>query len=65
MIHPKIGGRNLEKFATDYMEKDEEEKEIEILTSPPPVFMTLKKKRVVKIKERLDDSFLRRSRRVA
>lgn len=38
---------------------------VEILDAPPPIFMTPKKKRTVKLKKKLDDSFLRRSKRVA
>ena len=39
--------------------------DVEILEAPPPVFQTPRKKRAVRVKEKLDDSFLRRSRRIS
>jgi len=38
---------------------------LEVLEKAPPVFMTPCKKRVLKVKEKLDDSFLRRSKRLS
>ena len=46
-------------------ETKESEDELELLDATPKVFLTAKKKKVVKIKEQLDDSFLRRSKRVS
>jgi len=39
--------------------------DVEILEAPPPVFQTPRKKRAVRVKEKLNDSFLRRSRRIS
>ena len=39
--------------------------DLEMLDAPPPLFMTPRKKRAFKVKEILDDSFLRRSKRVS
>lgn len=39
--------------------------DVEVLESPPPIFMTPRRKKKLKVKERLDDSFLRRSRRIS
>jgi hypothetical protein len=44
---------------------EESEKELEILEEVPAVFTTPKKKKTVKVKEQLDDSFLRRSNRLS
>ena len=44
------------------MEEEEEGPDMEILDGPPPVFMAPRKKRAIKVKEKLDDSFLRRSK---
>lgn len=90
LLHPKLGGQDLEKEALIYLEEDEEEPEmmieedeyylaghdgdasqheddsdLEVLEGPLDVFKTPQKKRMVKMKEPIDDAFLRRSRRVA
>lgn len=64
LLHPQIGGQALEKITLDYME-EEEDADVEVLDGPPPVFMNPRRKRAVKVKERLDDGFLSRSKRVA
>lgn len=43
----------------------DEEADLVLLDVPPPVFKTPKKKKPLKLKEKLDDSFLRRSRRLS
>ena len=52
-----------EKDDTEVIEVEEKDDDahIEMLDSPPPIFMTPRKKKVFKAKEKLDDSFLRRS----
>jgi len=40
------------------MEEEEGGPDMEILDGPPPVFMAPRKKRAIKVKEKLDDSFL-------
>lgn len=49
--------------ATDVFE--ETDVDVEILDAPPPVFKTPMKKRAIRVKEKIDDSFLRRSRRIS
>lgn len=44
---------------------EDAEADLEVLDAPPAVFQTPRKKKTVKIKERLDDSLLRRSRRIS
>jgi|UPI00081ACC8C hypothetical protein len=44
---------------------EESKNELEILEDVPAVFKTPKKKKTVKVKEQLDDSFLRRSNRLS
>jgi hypothetical protein len=57
------------EVATDDPEKIvEEEKsdsDLKMLDNPPAVFMTPQKKKTVKVKEQLEDNFLRRSKRVS
>jgi hypothetical protein len=57
------------EVATDGPEKIvEEEKsdsDLKMLDNPPAVFMTPQKKKTVKVKEQLEDNFLRRSKRVS
>lgn len=43
----------------------ETDSDVEVLEVPTPMFKTPKKKQYIKVKERLDDSFLRRSKRIA
>jgi len=45
--------------------EEKEDSDLEMLDHPPPVFMTLQKKKTFKIKEKLDDNFMRRSKRVS
>lgn len=45
-------------------EFEEVEEEVEILDSPPAIFNSRKKMKTVKVREQLDDRFLRRSRRL-
>jgi hypothetical protein len=50
------------------LEKEAAEKadvDVEALESPPPIFMTPPKKKTFKVKERLTDGFLRRSKRIS
>ena len=54
-----------EMIAADIEGGEESEKELEILEEVPAVFKTPKKKKTVKVKEQLDDSFLRRSNRLS
>jgi hypothetical protein len=46
-------------------EKENIDSDLELLETTPSVLMTPKKKRAVKIREQLDDGFLRRSKRVS
>lgn len=46
-------------------ETEEAEEDLEVLESPPPIFMTPRRKKAFKVKEKLDDSFLRRSKRIS
>ena len=46
-------------------EAKNEDIEVEILDEAPAVFQTPRKRKSLKLKEKLDDSFLRRSRRIA
>lgn len=39
--------------------------DLEILDAPPAIFKALSKKKTLKVKEKLDDSFLRRSKRIS
>jgi hypothetical protein len=56
-----------EKDDTEEIEVEEkdDDADIEMLDSPPPIFMTPRKKKAFKVKEKLDDSFLRRSKRIS
>lgn len=69
LLDPQLGDQSLEKVAFDYLtdedEEDVEGADLEILEEAPAVFVTPRKKRVLKVKEKLDDSFLRRSKRLA
>ena len=65
LLHPQIGGQALEKITLDYMEEEGEDADVEVLDGPPPVCMNPRRKRAIKVKERLDDGFLSRSKRVA
>jgi hypothetical protein len=50
------------------LEKEAAEKadvDVEVLESPPPIFMTPPKKKTFKVNERLDEGFLRRSKRIS
>lgn len=49
----------------DVLMKEKGDSDLEMLDDPPQVFMTPKKKRAFKVKEKLDDEFLRRSKRVS
>lgn len=40
LLFPKIGGQSLEKIAMDYLDKEYEDVDVEILDAPPPVFQT-------------------------
>jgi hypothetical protein len=51
----------MEKELPDH---EKEGSDLELLDAAPDVFRTPKKKKIVKVKEQLDDAFLRRSRRV-
>jgi len=57
---------------TVMMNKDEDtvmekkgDSDVEMLDAPPPGFTATKKNKTLKIKEKLDDEFLRRSKRVS
>jgi hypothetical protein len=45
--------------------REKEVSDLEMLDCPPLVFKSVKKKKTMKIKEKLDDGFLRRSKRVS
>lgn len=49
----------------DMIMEEKEDSDLEMLDGPPQVFMTPKKKRAFKVKQKLDDEFLRRSKRVS
>lgn len=51
--------------ATEAEENVEDEVDLEILDAPPAVFQTPNKKKTLKVKEKLDDSFLRHSKRIS
>jgi len=52
--------------SSDAFEGNEEnDVDVEILDVPPLVFKTPRKKRAVRVKEKIDDSFLRHSRRIS
>ena len=53
------------EFGEAEAETENEDKEVEILDEAPVVFQTPRKRKSLKVKEKLDDSFLRRSRRIA
>lgn len=58
-------GEVLEDVA-DGSEFEAPEEDVEILETPPPVFMTdCKKKKTLKVREKLDDNFLRHSKRLS
>lgn len=65
VLFPQLGDKSLEKIVLDYDDGEDEEADLEVLEKAPPVFMTPCKKRVLKLKEKLDDSFLRRSKRLS
>jgi len=44
------------------VEEKDDDADIEMLDSPPPTFMTPRNKKAFKVKEKLDDSFLKRSK---
>ena len=54
-----------EMIAADIEGGEESEEEIEILEEVHAIFKTPKKKKALKVKEQLDDSFLRRSSRLS
>ena len=65
----EVLGDNADEVVEDIVEDVPEgnagsEVDVEILDAPPPVFQTPRKKRTVRVKEKLDDNFLRRSRRI-
>lgn len=60
---PEMVVEDLEMEAPD--DAADIEADLVMLNAPPPVFMTPKKKKHTKVKEKLDDSFLRRSRRIS
>lgn len=49
----------------DQSETADVDADLEILDAPPAIFKTPSKKKTLKVKEKQDDSFLRRSRRIA
>jgi len=49
----------------DTVMEENEDSDIEMLDGPPPGFTATKKKKTLKVKEKLDDEFLRRSKRVS
>lgn len=49
----------------DKAQQEDDDQDVVLLDVPLPVFKTPKKKRVSKLKEKLDDSFLRHNRRTA
>lgn len=55
----------MEPGEDDLMQVDKEDNDVEILNDPPPVFQTPRRKKALKVKEKIDDSFLRRSKRLA
>ena len=66
----EVLGDNVDEVAEDIVEDVPKgnagsKVDVEILDAPPPVFQTPRKKRAVRVKEKLDDSFLRRSRRIS
>ena len=66
----EVLGDNADEVAEDIVEDVPKgnagsEVDVEILEAPPPVFQTPRKKRAVRVKEKLNDSFLRRSRRIS
>lgn len=61
-VHATAGGTEHE---TEAVESEESEEDVEVLESPPPVFMTSCKKKSLKIKEKLDDSICRCSKRIS
>jgi len=48
----------------DIVMEEKEDSDVEMLDGPPLGFTTSKKKKTLKVKEKLDDEFLRRSKRV-
>lgn len=57
-------GEGLEDVA-DGSEFEAPEEDVEILETPPPAFMTNRKKKTLKVREKLDDNFLWRSKRLS
>lgn len=49
----------------DEPEETDDDADLQVLDGPPAMFLTLCKKRALKVKEKLDDSFLRRSKRIS
>ena len=49
----------------DIVMEEKEDSDVEMLDGPPPGFTASKKKKSLKVKEKLDDEFLRRNKRVS
>ena len=65
-MYPQIGGPSLEKIALDYLSAGEEDDvEIEVIEEALAVFQTPRRWTRKGVKEKLDDSCLRRSRRIS
>jgi len=47
------------------MEPEDADVDLEVLNAPPAIFLTPHRKKPLKVKEKLDDSFLRRSKSIA
>ena len=63
-VDTEMGDADAE-FGEAEAEAKNEDIEVEILDEAPAVFQTPRKRKSLKLKEKLDDSFLRRSRRIA
>lgn len=50
---------------TDEPEETDDDADLQVLDGPPAMFLTPRKKRALKVKEKLDDSLLRRSKRIS
>jgi len=63
-VDTEMGDADVE-FGEAEAETENEDEEVEILDEAPTVFHTLRKRKSLKVKEKLDDSFLRHTRRIA
>jgi hypothetical protein len=50
---------------TELVMQEKDDSDLELLEVPPPIFGSIKKKKKVKLLEKLDDEFLRHSKRVS